>query len=95
MGTLTTVVNDKYIKLLDKTIKESGMYSSRSEFLKDAVREKFAEIVEMNDRLTLVRKEAKKLAKKAKARGWNGRLPTKKEKDKWALDLMKKKGFLK
>lgn len=93
MGTLTTVVNDKYIKLLDKVIKDSQMYSSRSEFLKDAIREKFGELQEFNKDLDLMRKETRKLVMKAVARGWDGRMPTRKKREEALQELLKKEGF--
>ncbi|MBU2476876.1 ribbon-helix-helix domain-containing protein [Candidatus Micrarchaeota archaeon] len=89
MKTLTVAVDEEYIKTLDFVIKSSKMYSSRSEFIKDAVREKVSELVKLNEDLKEIRAAAKRMAKKAKERGWDGSLISKKERDKWAKEYMK------
>ncbi|MBS3057580.1 MAG: hypothetical protein J4415_03030 [Candidatus Diapherotrites archaeon] len=94
MRTLTTVVKDEYVELLDKAISNSKMYSSRSEFLKDAVREKLERLIRFNEETADIREGARKLALKAKARGWDGNLITKEEKEKAHQELLKKKGFI-
>jgi len=91
--TLTVAVDEDYIKNLDLVIQSSKMYSSRSEFVKDAVREKVTELIKLNDDLNAIRAAAKRLAKKAKARGWDGSLPTKKERKRIADEFLKEKGF--
>lgn len=91
--TLTVAVDEEYIKTLDLVIRSSKMYSSRSEFVKDAVREKVTELIKLNDDLNGIRESAKRLAKKAKARGWDGSLISKKEREKIAREFLKEKGF--
>ncbi|MBI2529978.1 MAG: hypothetical protein HYW05_02445 [Candidatus Diapherotrites archaeon] len=94
MRTLTTVVKDEYVELLDKAISNSRMYSSRSEFLKDAVREKLEKLIKFNEETADIRVGARKLAALAKARGWDGSLITREEKEKAHQELLKKKGFI-
>lgn len=94
MRTLTTAVKDGYIELLDEAIKNSRMYTSRSEFLKDAVREKLEKLIKFNEETADIRAGARKLAALAKARGWDGSMITREEKEKAAQELLKKKGFI-
>lgn len=94
MGTLTTVVDDGFIKSIDKVIKSTKLYSSRSEFLKDAVREKFEELVMLDPDLRRIRLASQKLARKAIARGWDGSLITRADKERAHRELMKEKGFI-
>ncbi len=94
MRTLTTVVKDEYIELLDEVIKNSRMYTSRSEFLKDAVREKLEKLIKFNEETADIRAGARKLAALAKARGWDGHMITREEKEQALQELLKKKGFI-
>ncbi|MBN2127688.1 MAG: hypothetical protein JW703_04875 [Candidatus Diapherotrites archaeon] len=82
----------KYIKLIDSVINESKMYSSRSEFLKSAVREKVEKQQDLNWRIKF-KQDVKKMAETAVKRGWNGELLTREEKAKIADEFLKKKGF--
>ncbi|MFH1663304.1 MAG: ribbon-helix-helix domain-containing protein [archaeon] len=95
MKTLTVAVDSEYVKTLDTVIKSSKLYSSRSEFIKDAVREKLAELMKLNDDLSDIRAAAKRLAKKAKSRGWDGKTISipRKEKERIANEFMREKGF--
>jgi len=93
MKTMTVAVDDQYVKTLDGVIKSSRLYSSRSEFIKDAVREKMAELVQLNENLRDIRKASIELGKKARARGWDGSMPTREERDKAAKQFMEKKGI--
>ncbi len=91
MKTLTIAVDSDYVKTLDTVIKSSKLYSSRSEFIKDAVREKLAELMKLNNDLSDIRAGAKRLAKKAKAKGWDGKTVflSRKEKEKLAKEYIK------
>ena len=93
MGTLTAVVSNDFIKAIDKVIKSSNLYSSRSEFLKDAIREKFEELVFVSEGAWNIRKEMRKLGKLARSRGWDGKLPTREKREEAFLELAKEKGF--
>ncbi|PJA18536.1 MAG: hypothetical protein COX63_02160 [Candidatus Diapherotrites archaeon CG_4_10_14_0_2_um_filter_31_5] len=89
--TLTVAVDEEYIKTIDSVINSSKMYSSRSEFVKDAVREKITEMIKLNDNLKDIREASIRLAKKAKENGWDGKTQSisKKENDKLAKEYMK------
>jgi len=91
MKTLTIAVDERYVETLDKVVRESSLYSSRSEFLKDAVREKLEALVRLNGELSDIRAATKKLSKKAVSKGWDGKLLTKKEKEKIASEFLKGK----
>lgn len=66
MKTLTIAVNEKYVELLDKAIKDSGIYSSRSEFMKDAIRAKMLKLLELEDEVKVMRKKMLKFGEKYK-----------------------------
>ncbi len=77
MRTLTAAVDEKYIEALDTVIRSTGMYSSRSEFIKDAVRCRIAELMRFEGTLETVKKAAHKAKNKYR---YNGELtPTKKD----------------
>lgn len=93
MKMLSVQVDDKFVQLIDEVVKLSGLYSSRSEFLKDALRKNVAQMQEMLESRKAMRESAKRLGEKARATGWNGELPTRKERIKIADEFMKKKGW--
>lgn len=95
MGTLTAVVKDEYIKMIDIAIKKSGLYCSRSEFIKDAIRDKFESLLLIDDDLKRIRNSTRTLALKARSSGWNGKMPTREERVKIADAYLKKNGFTK
>ena len=64
MKTLTIAVDEKYVELLDRIIKNSGLYSSRSEFMKDAVRAKMLKLLELEEEVKVMRKKMQKFKKK-------------------------------
>ena len=90
---LTVEVDDKYAKAIDSVIAKSRMYSSRSEFLKDAIRKNLAETAELDEGLRKIREGAIELGRLARSRGWNGKLLTKKEKDAIAREFIKENGI--
>ena len=95
MGTLTTVVDDKYIKLIDSVIFEGKQYSSRSEFLKDSVRKNLEQAIQFNKELRELKSVSRKFAEGAIKNGWDGTLLTREDKIKAADDLFRKKGWIK
>lgn len=66
MKTITAAVDDRYVEALDSVLRSSGLYSSRSEFIKDAVRSKIAELAGFEEALKRVRKVKAKLRGKVK-----------------------------
>jgi len=79
----------KLVKEVDRLVKSEGLHSSRNDFVRDAVREKL-----MVWRREQLRKDLKKLAEKAKARGWDGHMPTREERARIADEFLKEKGIL-
>lgn len=90
MKMLSVQVEDSFVKYIDSVVASSHLYSSRSEFLKDSMRKNISEILRMSDNLKKIREETRKLALKAKERGYDGTLLTRKEKDKIARAYVKK-----
>ena len=93
MKTLTIVVDESFVETLDKLLQESKLYSSRSEFLKDAIREKMIELLLANKDLRPIYLASRKLAAKAKAAGWNGKPPTREQREQAFQEFLKEKGF--
>jgi len=89
LKTLTIVVEEDYVRKLDMLLKKSGLYNSRSEFLKDAIREKTIELLEQSKGLDDIETAAKTLSVKVKKRGEVKKL-TPKAKDKIAQKYFEK-----
>ncbi|MBI5884675.1 hypothetical protein HZB89_01105 [archaeon] len=77
------------VREVDKIVKSEKLYSSRNDFVRDAIRSKVLEYRKLK-----IRRVLKEVAKKAVERGWNGELPTKEQRDEWAKEALKKDGFL-
>ena len=90
---LTVEVDDKYAKAIDSVIAKSRMYSSRSEFLKDAIRKNLAETAELDEGLRKIREGAIELGRLARSRGWDGSLLTREEKEAVFRKYIKEKGI--
>ncbi|MBI5884606.1 ribbon-helix-helix protein, CopG family [archaeon] len=84
-------IDPKLMKKVDEAVKKDGLYHSRNDFVRDAIR---AKLVDLEWKLGF-RASVKKMREKALGRGWDGKLLTKEEKDKIALDYMKELGFIK
>ncbi|MEW6295001.1 MAG: ribbon-helix-helix domain-containing protein [Candidatus Diapherotrites archaeon] len=93
MKMLSVAVDEALAKTIDEFIDHSKLYSSRSEFLKDAIRKNLSTGMELNEDLKKIREGAERLAAKARQRGYKGGLPTQKERDKFAREFMKEKGI--
>lgn len=91
---LSVAVEDSFARKIDELIASSGLYSSRSEFLKDSIRKNLAGTLELSEDLKSIRKGAEQLGAKARARGYKGRLPMQKERDKLAIKFMKENGLM-
>ncbi len=87
---LSVEVDENYAKAIDKAITASGLYSSRSEFLKDSIRKNLADTIELGGSLEKFREGAKKLGANARQKGYIGGLLPKAEKEKIALEFIKK-----
>lgn len=89
MKTLTVAVDEKYVKLLDRVIKNSGLYSSRSEFVKEAVRQKMLRIIELDEEVKIIRKKMRKFRERHKHAYKDRGDLTREQKDKIASDYIK------
>ncbi|MDD5148156.1 MAG: ribbon-helix-helix domain-containing protein [Candidatus ainarchaeum sp.] len=90
---LTVEIHENYAKAIDELIKKSGMYSSRSEFLKDAIRKNYEELIKFDKGLSEIHELGKKIGADARAKGYNGGLLTKEERTKIALEYAKERGI--
>ncbi|MBM3282429.1 MAG: ribbon-helix-helix protein, CopG family [Candidatus Diapherotrites archaeon] len=91
MKMLSVQVEDSFVQQIDEAIAVSGSYSSRSEFLKDAIRKAILEWHERAANRKLVHEVFREFGKKALAKGWDGSLLTREERIKIADEYMKEK----
>jgi Arc/MetJ-type ribon-helix-helix transcriptional regulator len=89
MKMLSVAVDETYARAIDEVIKSTKIYSSRSEFLKDAIRKNLAEILRLGEDLKKIHEESEKLAVKAKARGFKGKQLSRSERAKLAREFLK------
>lgn len=84
-------IDPKLMKKVDEIVKMEGLYHSRNDFVRDALR---AKVLALEWRLNF-RESAKKMRELALKRGWDGKLLSKKEKDRIAVEHFKKLGIAK
>lgn len=89
MKMLSVQVEDKLAAEVDLVIKESGFFSSRSEFLKESIRKSIAEIQKRAAYRRKVHDVLREFGKKALAKGWDGSLLTREERDAIAREHIK------
>lgn len=82
-------VEPALIKQVDKIVKSMKWYSSRNEFVRDAIRSKIVEFERAQ-----IRKDLKQVAKTCLERGWDGKMPTRKQRDEIAKEALREDGFL-
>jgi len=91
---VTVAVDERFVKSIDALIDSTGLYSSRSEFLKDAIRKNYEELIKHDKDLLKIHEAGKELAALAKQRGYKGGLLSKKEKDEIARKYIEKNKHL-
>jgi len=91
---VTVAVDERFVKSIDALIDSTGLYSSRSEFLKDAIRKNFEEMLKSDKDLKKIHEGMKELALLSKKRGNTGKMPTKQERNEFAKEFLKEKGWL-
>lgn len=91
MAILSVEVEDAFVKAIDNTIKKTGLYSSRSEFIKDSLRKNLNETFNQNEFRKNFLMQIKKLRKTSFAKGYDGHTPTYEERDEIAKEFLKKK----
>lgn len=83
-------IDPKLMKKVDEIVKKEGLYHSRNDFVRDALR---AKVLALEWRLNF-RADVKKMRETALARGWNGKMPTKEERNKIAIEFLKEKRLI-
>ncbi|MEW6294852.1 MAG: ribbon-helix-helix domain-containing protein [Candidatus Diapherotrites archaeon] len=81
-------LNKEVIKDIEKLIRSSGFYSSKSEFYRDAVRDKYFELIKLKQE-----KVRKEFSKKIRAKGYKGRFLSREERIKIANEHLMEHGF--
>ncbi len=84
--TMSFTAEEGFVKAIDAAIAKTGLYHSKSEFLRDAAREKLEKILYLEEDLKAVREMRKRLQAKIKFY----KPLTKEEKDKLAMEYLKK-----
>jgi len=69
MKMLSVEVNDSLVKTIDDAVKRSGLYSSRSEFLKDAIRKNLLETLMQQEGFAEFHAKCEKMRAELKAQG--------------------------
>ncbi|MDD5163253.1 MAG: ribbon-helix-helix domain-containing protein [Candidatus ainarchaeum sp.] len=65
---MSFTAEEAFVKAIDSAIAKTGLYHSKSEFLRDAAREKLEKILYLEEDLKAVREMRKRLQAKAKCR---------------------------
>ncbi|MFH0970841.1 MAG: ribbon-helix-helix domain-containing protein [Candidatus Diapherotrites archaeon] len=91
MKMLSVQVEDKMASKIDALVSRSGLYSSRSEFLKDAIRKCIVELETLSDERLHSRLALRTLALTAYDRGYRGEELTREQRAKIADEFLKKK----
>jgi len=87
---LSVLVEDSLVKMVDDFVSSSGLYSSRSEFLKDSIRNNLKEKDAWRKDFM---KSIEEIRKKARAHGWNGKPLSRKERERGVLQYVKENGI--
>ncbi len=87
---LSVAMHESFAGELDRLIATSGLYSSRSEFLKDAIRKNYLELVRSTPNLMEIRGVAEAFAAEAKKKGRAGKKPSNEEREQWAREFLAK-----
>lgn len=84
--TISFVVDNSLSERIDIMIKKTGMYTSKSEFMRDAARTKLIQMMGLKENLKDVQAGMAKLRKKAQYQGE----PTPSRRDEWAKEFLEK-----
>ncbi len=83
--TVSFTIEKPFSKKIDELISRTGLYQSKSEFLRDAAREKLYKILELEPHLKAVEASKKRLQKKARF----NKMLSQKERDELAREHLK------
>lgn len=68
--TVSFTIEKPFVKKIEKVISKTGFYQSKSEFLRDAAREKLHKMLKLEEDLKVIEESRKRLQKKAKFKGY-------------------------
>ena len=68
--TISFVAEPSFSRAIDGVVSKTGLYQSKSEFVRDAVREKLFRVLSLEEDLIAVRSLRKRLQKKAVFKGY-------------------------
>ncbi len=84
--TISFVVDNSLSERIDRMIKKTGMYTSKSEFMRDAARTKLIQMMGLEEEMKRGEIAWDKLQKKARYQGE----PTPAQRDEWAKEFLEK-----
>ena len=90
---LSVQVDDKLVDSVDKAIKDTGYYSSRSEFLKDAIRKNLLELLLQSPSFREMHEASEAFRKSGRERGLNQKPFSKLEREKMVRAYTKERGW--
>ncbi|MFH1256255.1 MAG: ribbon-helix-helix domain-containing protein [Candidatus Diapherotrites archaeon] len=67
--TISFVAEQSFSKAIDSVVSKTGLYQSKSEFVREAVREKLVRVLSLERDLIAVRESKKRLQQKAAFKG--------------------------
>ncbi len=67
--TISFVAERAFSKAIDEVVSKTGLYQSKSEFVRDAIREKLTRLLSFQEDLAAVRDSRKRLQQKAVFKG--------------------------
>lgn len=86
---LSVEVHDSFAKLIDNAVRKSGLYSSRSEFLKDSIRKNLLETLVLDDDFRKVHEAGEKIRDEIKRNEVKIRPLSRKERKQIADEFLK------
>ena len=86
-------LTSRLVRNIEQLIEETGLYSSKSEFYREAVREKFLELEKREKAKEEMRKVREKFARKLKSKNKTPSIPTKEERAEIADNYLKEKNL--
>lgn len=90
---LSVQVDEVFAQRMDELISSSKEYSSRSEFLKDAIRRNIERLMLQSEGFRRIHEIGEEMRALAKSRGYDGSPISKEEKDATAMRLMREHKF--
>ncbi|MDD5147954.1 MAG: ribbon-helix-helix domain-containing protein [Candidatus ainarchaeum sp.] len=83
--TMSFTAEEAFVRAIDNAIAKTGLYHSKSEFLRDAAREKLEKVLGLEEHIKAVEASRKRLQAKMKFLGY----PSQEERDRMAREYLK------